>query len=109
LIGTEARKPLSRAIYFYYAVKTASEAAYDQEIIDYQANIPGMAYNLHCTDKMGYLTGTKIKSDIPDFNKCLFFICGPQALMESLSAQLQQLGVKMKNIIYEDFSFGVNG
>jgi predicted ferric reductase len=105
LIKSESLKPLSRPIYFYYSVKTNTEAVYDQEIKDYQISMPTLKYYLHVTDANNYLTAQKIKTDVPEFTNCLFYICGPSSMMTSLSAQLQQLGIKRENIIYENFSF----
>jgi len=106
LISTEIAAPLPRSIYFYNCVKTESESIHNQEIINYQSALPNLKYFLHSTDVCDRLTAAKIKIDVPEFDNCLYFICGPLSLMESISGQLQQLGIKSKDIIYEDFSFG---
>lgn len=51
----------------------------------------------------GYLTGDMVKSLIPDFSDSLFFISGPQIMVQSIEKTLKQAGVKKSNITTDFF------
>jgi len=108
MISYETNKPLSRQISLYYCTQSESESVYTPEILRYQSKLPNLNYYPVCTQKEGRLYADQIKAKNSDFKQALFYICGPLKFMESLSAQLQQLGISSNNIIYEDFSFNAS-
>lgn len=90
---------------FYYSVKEASEAVYVKELEEIAAKNPNFKFNLWCANEKGYISGDLIAKASGDIkNKDLFF-CGPPMLMESLKNQFVTIGVDIKDIHYEDFSF----
>ena len=90
---------------FYYSVKEESEAVYIKELQNIALKNPNFKFNLWCANEKGYINAQMV-SDLSGGvkNKDLFF-CGPPMLMESLKTQFISLGVGIKDIHYEDFSF----
>ena len=90
---------------FYYSVKEDGEAIYTKELQDISLKNPNFKFNLWSAKDKGYINGeviSKISGGIKD--KDIFF-CGPPVFMESLKNQFLELGVGMKKIHYENFSF----
>lgn len=89
----------------YYSVKEADEAVYVKELEDIAAKNPNFKFNLWCANERGYISGDLIAKSSGDIkNKDLFF-CGPPMLMENLKNQFVTIGVGIKGIHYENFSF----
>ena len=90
---------------FYYSVKEASEAVYVKELQDIALKNPSFKFNLWCADEKGYISGSAISKLSGGIKDKDFFFCGPPMLMDSLKNQFMALGVDIKDIHYEDFSF----
>lgn len=58
----------------------------------------------HPSHEAGRLTAKHIVEEVT-LETATFFLCGPIAMMRSLAAQLAELGVRRRNIIFEDFGF----
>lgn len=95
----------NKKISLYYTTSTSDEAVYDPELRELSRHNEGFSYTLHVSKENGRLTGDTIQSGIQGLSDCLVFLCGPPAMMASMSVQLRLKGVRQKNIIYEDFSF----
>ena len=57
------------------------------------------------TSKAGRLKAEKILAETGHDPQARYFLCGPAAMMEGLTADLVKHGVKRSRIIYEDFAF----
>ncbi|NVN97572.1 ferric reductase-like transmembrane domain-containing protein [Candidatus Nomurabacteria bacterium] len=90
---------------FYYSVKEKSEAVYIKELEDIANQNPNFKFILWCADEKGYISGSAISSLSGGTKDKDFFFCGPPMLMDSLKNQFVNLGVDIKDIHYEDFSF----
>lgn len=87
-----------------YLTKSKAEAVYDTELSSYKYP-EFFKYHLHRSADQGRLCLDHLKALGIDLHQSLYFICGPIALSRSLEDQLNKIGVKSQNIIYEDFSF----
>lgn len=90
---------------FYYSVKEGGEAVYTNELQDISFKNPNFKFNLWSSKDKGYINGgvvANLSGGVAD--KDIFF-CGPPVLMESLKNQFASLGVDIKKIHYENFSF----
>ena len=90
---------------FYYSVKEIGEAVYVKELQDIAQKNPNFKFNLWCANEKGYISGSAIASLSVGVEKKDLFFCGPPVLMESLKNQFVDLGVDIRDIHYEDFSF----
>jgi predicted ferric reductase len=93
-----------REVVLYWTVRTEQEACFDDELRDLAECTPGLTYHLWLSNNDGRLTAdamaeTKQAEDLD------VFICGPEALRDSLTDQLHVLGVPGRNIHSEEFSF----
>ena len=57
------------------------------------------------TATAGHLRAKAILEETATSPQTRFFLCGPQAMMEGLTADLIAHGIARKRIIYEDFAF----
>jgi predicted ferric reductase len=97
---------INREVNFYYCVNTLPEAAFKDEIQQQCINAPSIMFRPFITQINGWLTAERIVADIGDkIFTSKIFLCGPQVMMESLTKQLNKVGVKNKQIFFENFSF----
>lgn len=90
---------------FYYSVKEESEAIYIKELQDISAKNPNFKFNLWSVKDKGYINGEFISQISGGTKDKDIFFCGPPVFMESLKNQFLELGVDIKKIHYENFSF----
>lgn len=90
---------------FYYSVKETSEAVYTKELEDLASKNPNFKFTLWTANDKGYISGKAISDLAGGVKDKDFFFCGPPMLMDSLKNQFVDLGVDIKKIHYEDFSF----
>ena len=57
------------------------------------------------TSKTGRLKAAQILAETGNDPRARYFLCGPTLMMEGLTKELVQQGVKRSHIIYEDFAF----
>lgn len=93
-----------KRINLYYSIKTPDEAVYDHELTGICKTNPSFCYQPHISQTNGRLTAEKIKETVLDLEKRLVFLCGPPAMMLSLRDQFIAIGIKKRNIIFEDFN-----
>lgn len=90
--------------YMFYSVKNQAEALYDNEIKVLPERYNNMHYQLWVSEIQGWLGVPQIEPIVGSLTDKFYFICGPKAMMDSLSKQLKDKGVKDKNIYMEDFT-----
>jgi predicted ferric reductase len=90
---------------FYYSVKSQEEAVYLNELQTNAVNNSNFKFNLWNANEKGYINAQLVSNLSNGLNGKDIFFCGPPKLMESLKNQFVSLGVDIKNIHYEDFSF----
>ena len=99
-------KNLKVNIVLLYANRQIEEIAYVDILTKVQANGVRTIYTLtdaahtpvNWQGETGYFTSDKIQQYIPDFDRRLFYISGPQPMVQSMQGTLEKLGVKGKSI-----------
>lgn len=86
-------------------MKNAKRAYLNEEIHRlYEKNRP-VHYTPWYSDRQGLLSGENFKAQLKGkLKNKLFLICGPFEMMRCLTEQLNQMGVKNRDIIVEDFN-----
>ncbi|MCX6754409.1 MAG: ferric reductase-like transmembrane domain-containing protein [Candidatus Nomurabacteria bacterium] len=89
----------------YYSVKENSEAVYLKDFEDISLKNPNFKFNLWDASLKGYINSGLVVNLSKGFADKDIFLCGPPMFMESLKNQFVVLGVDIKKIHYENFSF----
>lgn len=90
---------------FYYSVKEKDEAVYVEELNKVSSKNPNFKFNLWSAKEKGYINAELVAGMSNGLEDKEIFFCGPPALMKSLKDQFVLLGVDVKKIHYENFSF----
>ena len=94
-------------INFIWACKDENDIIYDKEIKEIIKNISNIQYRVWLSKNVGRITAEHINQlfEVRDnITKKLIFICGPNQMMMELADQFIKIGVKPRNIIFEDFN-----
>ena len=105
LLDDEIKKNNGRSVDLFYCVRSSTEAHFDQEIKNKLVMTNSVRYHQFCSNDKGRLNANVILEMLGTFSNKKFMLCGPVPMMESLAAQLQKLGVKNGDILFEDFNF----
>ncbi len=100
-----AKKWNRQKITMIYCAKTEPEMIFDKEIADKVKQSEQITYFRYCSDEKGRITAESILKMAGGGDDKKFLLCGPTSMMESLTEQLADAGVKRRNIIFEDFNF----
>lgn len=101
LLRQIAEQGYSGRINFIWSVREASDAIYLEEICALAARAPTVSFHLHITATDGLLTAESL-GDLDGEPRVL--LCGPPAMMHSLTAQLLARGTRRSRIISEEFA-----
>ncbi len=104
MIETECRTTSSRKVSLIYSVTNPEEAVFDPDIKNMISNTPSISYFPYVSKVDGRLDAEKIINLSGSLAGKKILICGPDKMMNSLAQQFLQLGVKNKDIIFEDFN-----
>jgi len=89
-----------RDITLFYALSSAQEATYKDVLRAAQLNgakiVPVITPNL--------LDAAKIRQQVPDFAERMFYLSGPNGMVEAYKKLLNSMGVKAGNIVTDYFS-----
>lgn len=105
LLTDEVRSQKSRKIDIFYCVGSENKAVFDQEISLLSAKKTNITYHQYASDVCGRLDAQKIIELCGGVVNKKIMLCGPISMMNSLASQLKLVGVKNKDIIFEDFNF----
>jgi ferredoxin-NADP reductase len=102
-----------RPIILFYANKTADDILY-KDVFDRARHELGIQTIYAVTDPRnlpanwagvtGRITPQLIKSKLPDYRRCIFYISGPKSMVDSFKETLQQMHVRGSNIRTDFFS-----
>ena len=95
----------SRKIDLFYAVRNKEDAVFLVEIEKMCSEDKSFAWNLIISSEGNRISAQLIKDNLTDSPKKKFLLCGPSSMMYEIADDLQKMGVKNADIIYEDFSF----
>lgn len=111
LIDTQSQ----RDIVVFYANRTVDEIVFGEDLQKAQANGVRTIYTVtntkqiptNWTGEKGYVTGDMIQKYVPDFMDRIFYLSGPQMMVESSKEMLQKIGIPARHI-KQDFFPGYN-
>lgn len=102
----EAEKPIGREVDLIWAYRDPEEAVYHNELTAEANKSRGLKYHPWLSSEKGRLTAEKVEDLIGGRERLLgrvIFLCGPLPMMEDLSRGLIKMGVRVRNIVFEDF------
>ena len=85
-----------RDIGIFYAAQNSNQFAYT-DLFARAENVGVKTFYL-ATEKDGYLTAEKIRAKLPDYASRLFYISGPNAMVENYKKMLLSAGVSHSKI-----------
>jgi predicted ferric reductase len=97
------------AVDFYYCVEHLEEAHFLEELREIEARREDFRVTIVPRDREGFLTGARLAREVPGLGQAHVLICGPPAMIESLRAQLLEVGVAAERIEAEEFAFAKVG
>jgi len=97
------------AIDFYYCVEHADEALFLDELRAIAGRREDFRVVVVPRDTDGFLTAKRLEEELGDLSAAHTLICGPPAMIRSLTAQLVQRGVPSAQIHSEEFGFAKVG
>lgn len=86
----------NRDIVFLYSNKTAQDVVF-KDLFDH-AKKNGVRSVYVNNDQMGYINEKIIKKEVPDWKDRLFYISGPEPMVEAFEKMLAQMGLERKKI-----------
>jgi ferredoxin-NADP reductase len=104
-LGTEG----GPAIDFYYCVEHADEALFLDELRAIAGRREDFRIVVVPRDTDGFLTAKRLEEELGDLSAAHTLICGPPAMIRSLTSQLRQHGVPSTQIHSEEFGFAKVG
>jgi predicted ferric reductase len=88
----------------FYCVRDEASAAFLEELRAFAPSLGSFHFNMICESVVGRINGEAVSQSVDDYRKRDYFLCGPPAMMENITAQLVQLGVPRDLIHFERFS-----
>ena len=99
----------SPGVDFYYCVEHEAEAHFLDELRAIAARCDDFRLTVVLRDRDGFLTGERLAREVPALGDSDVLVCGPPAMIESLRAQLRELGVAPERFRAEEFAFAKVG
>ncbi len=94
------------AIDFYHSVRSNEEALFRDEFIAASRKFPGFRAMTHITSRDGSLTMSRIVDNTNgDIQNRDIYMCGPFGMVLSFRKQFMQMGVRARQIHFEEFNF----
>lgn len=94
-----------KKISLFYCVHNRLDAIYINEFKKISDKLPNFQFYFICSKNTGHLTANKILKVVGNLKETSIFMCGPKRLTKDFTKQFSKMGIKRKNIIYEDFEF----
>jgi len=89
----------------FYCVTDKNEMVFEDEIRNMIGQREEVRYWEFCSNDRGRITAKAVVESVGSLENKKIMLCGPVPMMESLAKQFKELGVKNRNIIFEDFNF----
>ena len=100
-------KKEQRDIVFFYSNRNVEEIAY-KDIFDQASNELGIKTVYTLTDKknipdswngaLGYVDTNMLQAEVPDYKERMYYISGPNSMVDRFKKTLTEMGVKSQNI-----------
>lgn len=98
--------PPDLRIDLYYLTPSAAEAVFAEELAALAERYDGLRVITRYDDRDGLVTAEQISTTSGDLRGAAFYLCGPRAMTDALTAQLVAAGVPRADIRYEEFRLG---
>ncbi len=105
LLAYYSNKKLKKKIWLFYTVRNVEDAVYAQEMRNMSRINPNIEIITAITSQGERLSGNAVVEKIETVKNKNFFLCGPLSLINDLTEQLYELGVRPGQIILEEFNF----
>lgn len=89
----------------YYCVHRKEDAIYFSEFQDFSRANPDFHCHLHCAEEDNRINVEKIQNSCGGLNGKKILMCGPIKLTQGLKREFQKVGVKKRDIYFENFEF----
>ncbi|TAM09843.1 MAG: FAD-dependent oxidoreductase [Nevskiaceae bacterium] len=86
-----------------YANRTPAQAAYVEDFKHFAAQNRNFTYTLVNTGTEGRIDAAKIRAHVPDVKAPLYYLCGPEGMVNGMRELLSGLGVDKTRIKTEKF------
>jgi predicted ferric reductase len=103
----ESISPTGRRIHLIWVIRNNKDAFHDSELFIEARKNENFDYIHWFSSEKGRITGDDVSALVggeQEMRKRLIFMCGPPAMMYSLSRGFRKQGVPYGHIIYEDFN-----
>ncbi len=103
----EAENPIGRRVDLIWAYRHSEEGLYYDELIQDEKNSKDLRFHPWVSSELGRLDSEKVSVLLGGKNNVLgkvIFLCGPLPMMENLSRQFLEMGVRINDIVFEDFN-----
>lgn len=107
MLQAEAEAGSDRKILLIWSYREHGELPYEEEVRSYLERLPGLTFVHWSSKEKGRVSGKDIAGMLGGTDPLghrRFFICGPKPMMKALSAQLVELGVEPRDVVFEDFN-----
>ncbi len=104
-------KKMSTDITLLYSNRNEDEVAFEDELVEMQRANPRLAVNMTITNPSpewkglsGRVNAEMIKSTVPQWADRVYYVSGPQPMVESMTALLKEMGLDQSQIKHEYFT-----
>lgn len=105
IVEEERKSQKRRQLDLIYCTRDATDAVYDKDLEQNSRGIETINYTRFFSNLEGRITAGKVAEKIGELSGRKILICGPEAMMLSLADQFKKMGVKNRDIYYENFNF----
>ncbi len=103
----EAENPIGRQVDLIWAYRNSEEGLYYDELIREEMKSKELKFHPWVSSELGRLDSEKVSVLLGGKENVLgkvIFLCGPLPMMENLSRQFVEMGVRINDIVFEDFN-----
>jgi predicted ferric reductase len=105
IIGSAAFAQRPGEAVLIYSTPTAAKQVYADELTARAEALPSLRVVLHRSDDEGFITTDYLRATVDrPLREFIWMLCGPDPMIESICAQLQQEGVPSRQVSHELFS-----
>lgn len=102
LSGIEILLQKSSSVTLLYSIRSDEYLSFDKELQDLEKQ--GLKVKIHRSNKNGHMTIESIQKYL-DSPHCCVYLCGPEAMIQSLVPKIKLQGIAASNIFTERFTF----
>jgi ferredoxin-NADP reductase len=103
-------KKLPLHIFFMYSNKEAQDIPFKQALDALQTESIQITHTLTREEgtawkgRKGRVNAEMIQELVPEWGKAIYYLCGPQKMVDALRQVLEELGIQKENVQFENFT-----